>query len=295
MNSDMSTLSATRVSVVVPHYSDLCGLDACLRALRTQTRVPDEIIVADNDSPEGEAVVASTIAGRATLVIVPQKGAGPARNVGVAASSGDIIAFTDSDCVPESQWLQCGLEALQHADFVGGGMTVLVDDKDNMTGAEAFERVFAFDNEHYVRDKGFSVTANLFCPRKVFDVVGEFRTQVSEDLEWCHRARDRGYRIGYAPGAMVGHPARKTWPELQRKWRRLNEEAVALALEKPGGRARWLLRSLAMPMSAVAHTPKVLRSRALTNLEVRLKALGMLYRLRLWRARDCIRVLVEAR
>ena len=281
------------VSVIVPHYNDLAGLAACLEALDRQTVRPDEIVVADNNSPVGETAVAQVIAGRARLVVVTEQGAGPARNGGVAASTGELLAFTDSDCIPAPDWLEKGLAALPAYDFVGGGMDVLVADERRLTGAEAFERVFAFDNETYVLRKGFSVTANLICPRALFDKVGGFRTGVSEDLEWCLRAGSHGYRIGYAADARVGHPARRTWAEMERKWRRLNAEAYALAFTRPQPRLRWLMRSLILPLSALAHTPKVLASRKLGGAGDRARGLAMLYRLRLWRTVDYLRLLAE--
>jgi GT2 family glycosyltransferase len=285
--------TAGRVSVVVPHYNDPAGLDACLAALARQTRPPDEIVVADNDSPQGEAEIARLVAGRARLIVVPEKGAGPARNGGVAASSGDVLAFTDSDCLPSPEWLAEGLAALERCDFVGGAIRVLVQDETALTPAEAFERVFAFDNRTYVERKGFTATANLICRRDVFDAVGGFRVGVPEDVEWCHRARDAGYRIGYAPAAVVGHPARRTWSELARKWARLTEEGFGLARRRPLGRLRWLVKALALPLSAVAHSPRPLTSRNLARPGDRLKALAMLYRLRFWRAGHALRLMMR--
>lgn len=282
-----------KVSVVVPHYQDLDGLAQCLARLEVQSFPSGdfEIVVADNASPIGEAAVAAVVDGRARLVVCAEKGAGPARNAGVAASSGEILAFTDSDCLPEPGWLEGGLAALQNCDFVGGRMEVTVADPAHMAATEAFETVFAFDNEKYVRRMGFTVTANLFCARRVFDAVGGFRVGVSEDKDWSHRARGAGYRIGYASSAVVGHPARRTWAELQRKWRRLNQESFALALDRPGGRLAWFLRLLALPPSAVAHTPRVLANRTLGRWGPRLGALAVLYRLRLWRFADGLRLL----
>jgi GT2 family glycosyltransferase len=276
------------VSVIVPHYNDLARLDLCLSALQTQTYPADdvEIIVSDNASPCGHAAVAATINGRARLTVTPQPGAGAARNGGVALARGDVLAFTDCDCQPEPAWLAGGLAALSHADFVGGAMKVLVDDPARLTAAEAFERVFAFDNAAYVERKGFTVTANLFCRRTVFEAVGGFLVGVSEDMEWSHRARDAGYRIGYAPCAVVGHPARRSWAELTTKWRRLNTEQFGLIKDRPLGRWRWLARNALLPASALAHTPKVMRSAQLSSLKQRLGALGVLYRLRLWRLVD---------
>jgi GT2 family glycosyltransferase len=286
---------ARRVTVVVPHYNDPSGLDACLAALARQTVRPDEIVVADNASPQGEAEIARVIAGRARLTIVSEKGAGPARNGGVAASSGEILAFTDSDCLPEPVWLEAGLAALAQYDVVGGAMRVLVADEDRLTPAEAFERVFAFDNRFYVEKKGFTVTANLFCARAVFDAVGPFRVGVPEDLEWCQRARAAGYRLGYAPAAMVGHPARRTWDEIVRKWARLNEEAFGLVPRTAAGSLKWLARAIATPASAVLHTPKPLVSPRLKTPAERAGAVAMLYRLRMWRAADSLRLLARRR
>ena len=282
-----------RVSVVIPHYRDLRGLDLCLTALTRQTYPVDdfEVIVADNNSPEGEAAVAEVIAGRARLIVVREKGAGPARNGGVALARGDILAFIDSDCVAEVEWLAEGVTALADYDFIGGRVTVLVDDPATMSGAEAFERVFAFDFKTYITKKGFTGAGNLFCSRAVFDQVGGFRVGVSEDVEWSHRARGKGLRLGYAPRAIVGHPARRTWDELWGKWRRLNAETYGLYRERPGGDLKWLVRSLALPVSAVLHTPRIFASDQLNTGRQRLAAVGTLFKLRFWRLGDALRLL----
>ncbi|MCT2398404.1 glycosyltransferase family 2 protein [Novosphingobium mangrovi (ex Huang et al. 2023)] len=272
------------ISIIVPHYEDLASLGLCLDALMRQEGDLDfEIVVADNMSPSGEAAVSRVIDGRARLTIATQKGAGPARNAGVAASRGRILAFTDCDCIPDPGWLQAGVAALASHDFVGGRMTVLVPDPAKMSGAEGFERVFAFNNRAYVEEKGFTVTANLFCPRALFDTVGGFRTGVSEDLEWCHRARDAGYRIGYAADAVVGHPARADWGQLRHKWRRINAETFGLYAGKPLGRVKWALRSLALPATILAHVPRILSSPAVPGAQNKARALGTLVRIRLWR------------
>ncbi len=282
------------VSVIIPHYRDLGGLDRCLSALEAQTYPRDrfEIVVADNASPEGPQAVSGVIAGRAQLVVVTDRGAGPARNGGVAASKAPILAFTDSDCVPESQWLAEGLAALPNSDVVGGHVAVLVADSQRMTPEEAFESVFAFDFKTYIEKKGFTGAGNMFCSRMTFEAVGGFRVGMSEDLEWSHRARAAGFGLIYAPKATVKHPARRTWAELAGKWKRLNSETLALFLPRRGGRALWVLRSLLLPLSAVFHTPKVIASPNLTSWTQRLGALQVLYRLRLWRMVDALRLAV---
>lgn len=285
--------ASPKVSVIVPHYNDLAGLAICLGKLGQQTFPGDafEIIVGDNNSPQGEEAVRRVIAGRAKLIVVSERGAGPARNGAAAVAKGEILAFIDSDCQAEPQWLAEGVAALATGDFVGGRVKVLVDDPDAMTPSEAFECVFAFDIEDYVKRKGFAGSGNLFCARSVFETVGGFRVRVSEDYDWSHRATRAGYKIGYAPRAVVGHPARRTWPELLAKWRRVNAETYALLEERRASRLRWFLRSLAMPASAVVHTPRVLLSDRLNSLRQRLDGIAILYRLRLWRFTDSLRLL----
>lgn len=285
------------ISVIVPHYQDLAGLGICLDALEAQTLPRDrfEIVVADNNSPVGLDAVEAINRGRAKIVLVTDKGAGPARNGAVAASRGEVLAFIDSDCVAEPQWLAEGLAGLDRFDLVGGRVTVLVGNEQDMTPSEAFERVFAFDFKTYIEKKGFTGAGNMFCRRELFDRVGGFRVGLSEDVEWSRRAVSMGARLGYAPGAACGHPARVTWEQLIAKWRRLNEETFGLMEGQPGRRGRWLARNLMMPLSAVAHTPKVLRSPSLNTFEQRLSALAALYRLRWWRMVDAIRLLAATR
>ena len=284
------------VSVVIPHYNDLAGLRICLASLAAQTYPRDlvEIIVADNASPIERERIEAAIEGRARLEVVRDRGAGPARNGGVAASQGEVLAFIDSDCVAEPEWIEKGVEALDAYSLVGGRVRVLVQDETRLTPVEAFERVFAFDFETYINKKGFTGAGNLFCTRATFDTVGGFRVGLSEDVEWSRRAVAAGYRLGYAPAAVVGHPARRTWDELTRKWRRLNLETFGLWAGTPLRGPRWFLRSLALPLSAVVHTPKVLASPELRRTADRLKAIGVLFAIRFWRLADALRLLGAA-
>jgi GT2 family glycosyltransferase len=163
-------------------------------------------------------------------------------------------------------------------------MNVLIDHDGPMTPAEAFEAVFAFDNADYVKNKGFTVTANLFCRRADFDSVGPFRADMSEDKEWCHRATAMGLTLGYAKGALVSHPPRRSWDELRTKFARIDRETFAWTLAtKTHGRLTWLLRSFALPLSILPHSLKVMTSPRLRRPADRLGALAMLVRQRLWR------------
>lgn len=285
-----------KVSVVVPHYEDVAALDRCLTALSRQSYPAEdfEIIVADNNSPSGRERVEQAIAGRAQLVVVTQKGAGPARNGGVQAARGEILAFTDSDCVPVRDWLKEGIAALADSDIVGGYVSVLTEDSP-LNPTEAFEAVFAFDNESYIERKGFTGSGNLFVPKAIFEEVGGFRPAVSEDVEWSHRARAKGFTLAYCAGAEVGHPPRRCWRDLKAKWRRVNSETYLLLLTRPAGRLKWLLRTWGMPLSALAHTPRILFSDRLRTFKEKLGAVAILFRVRFWRFVDGHRLLLGLR
>lgn len=276
------------VSVIIPHYNDLDGLDRCLWALARQTYPAEliEVIVADNCSPQGAQTVEQCIAGRARMAVSHIRGAGPTRNAGVAASSAPLLAFIDSDCVPEPQWLAAGIAALGGHDIVGGAVKVSAGNSGALSPAEAYELCFAFNMEAYIRKKGFTGTGNLFTPRRVFDEVGPFRAGMSEDIEWCHRATAKGYRLGYAAQAAVSHPARRNWTELRRKWLRTQAELYSLRPPTMPNRLRWLARSWAMPLSILAHVPAIWSSARLTSARDRRAALVGLVQLRLWRFVD---------
>ena len=102
------------VSVIVPHFNDLANLRACLALLKAQTLPADdvEIIVADNNSTVGLDAVRAVCGERTVVVNAPIQGAAAARNTGVEASRGRILAFIDSDCRPAPDWLTNGVAAL---------------------------------------------------------------------------------------------------------------------------------------------------------------------------------------
>ncbi len=281
-----------QISVIMPHYNDLQGLDACLAALERQSlpRGRFEIIVVDNASPCGASAVETAIAGRALLVVEHERGAGPARNRGVVEARHPLLAFIDSDCIPDDGWLEAGTAALDRADMVGGAVSVSVRNPGSRSGAEAFEQVFAFDNRRYVEAERFSVTANLFVRRELFGRIGGFRNGVSEDTDWCRRAVDAGCSIIFEERARVSHPARVDWSQLVGKWRRIHLESFALAVERPMGRLRWLVRSFAILLSIPVHAAQILVSPRLDNVMERAQALATLVRLRLWRFLDAQRL-----
>ncbi|WP_091228190.1 glycosyltransferase family 2 protein [Microbacterium sp. 3J1] len=92
------------VGVVIPSRDDAPLLERCLRALRAQTRVPDEIVVVDDGSRDDTAAVAQAFGAR--VVVLDGEGIPAASAAGYDAATTDIICRLDADCVPPADWVE---------------------------------------------------------------------------------------------------------------------------------------------------------------------------------------------
>jgi cellulose synthase/poly-beta-1,6-N-acetylglucosamine synthase-like glycosyltransferase len=281
------------VSVIIPHFNDLENLRTCLTLLTAQSMPTSEfeIIVADNNSACGIDAVRAICGEQVLVVNAPLQGAAAARNTAVAASRGSILAFIDSDCRPTRDWLAHGVAALATADMVGGQVEVAAVDDRNPTPVEAFEKVFAFNFQRYIEAENFAGSGNMFVKRTTFETVGGFRAEVSEDKDWGQRAARLGYRWTYAPSAKVAHPARRTWPELREKWRRVTRETYMIMRPQQFGRVRWFFRAWAVLVSPFVHWLQIVRSQKLQSLSDKFCAIGVLFRIRWWRFLEAHRIL----
>ncbi|MEE9329312.1 MAG: glycosyltransferase [Parvularculaceae bacterium] len=287
-----------RVSIIIPHYNQPELLRLCLDSLVAQSfpATDCEIIVVDNATPGGiETVIADypEIIFEAEL----ERGAAAARNAGLARAQGHVIAFIDSDCIADVAWLSAAVTALDAggADMIGGEVRVTCADPAQPTAVEKFEQVFGFRQQSYIQTKGFSVTANLVVRRAVATAVGDFSTGVSEDVDWCHRARALGFRLVFHGKAIVSHPARRDWPALRVKWSRLIRETYALEQQAGVSRVSWRLRSVVVALSAIAHLPRAALHPLGGSIAQRFKVMGVLVRLRIWRAGKMLGILREVR
>lgn len=273
-----------KIATIIPHYNDVTRLARCLQALMPQLGDADQLVVVDNGSTEDLAPVQTRWPGL-KLVREERKGAACARNRGVAETDAPWLLFLDSDCVPAKDWLAAAraLSANPPGDLIGGRVGVFDETPPPRSGAEAYETVFGFPNQYYIEVKGFSVTANLLTRRDVFAATGPLRNGMSEDVDWCNRARAKGFQIAYAEALCVSHPTRSDWAALVRKWHRLTAEGYHLRVSPSGGRARWLFKALAMPLSVIPHGVRFFTHPDLRNGGERLRGLATLAQLRVMR------------
>ncbi len=146
------------------------------------------------------------------------------RNAGVRAARGAYLAFTDADCIPQEDWLENGLRALQSAGrdvIAGGNVRMLVAPA--RTAVALYQSLVGFQQAANVSARGFSVTANLFCSRGVFERVGPFEESLLSggDREWAWRAADAGIETVFVPGAVVATSPRTSLAGAIRQARRV--------------------------------------------------------------------------
>lgn len=211
------------VSVIVPVLNDPERLQVCLEALEKQSYPGDfyEVIVVDNGSAESVEPIVDRFT-QARYCDEQRRSSYAARNRGVSLSRGPVIAFTDSDCIPASDWIERGVADLlrtPNCGIVGGKVKLFFKNRDIPTAVEFFDSISFFQQQKNINDTKFSVTANLFTFKKVFDRVGPFNDTFKSggDVEWGMRVSSSGYNLSYADEAVVSHPARFSFWQIHKK------------------------------------------------------------------------------
>lgn len=211
------------VSVIIPVLNDTDRLLICLKALENQTYPHDfyEIIVVDNGSSANlEKTLRPLLNVR--YVAEPILGSYTARNSGIKLAEGDVLAFTDSDCIPAPNWLESGQRALSTAKNCGlvGGEIIFSFRSAHSPGAfEIYDRLTYLRQAYYIKNLKFSTTANMFTFKKIFEDVGFFNAKLksSGDRDWGNRVYHAGYTLCYCSDAKVIHPARYSFKQVYRK------------------------------------------------------------------------------
>ncbi len=269
------------LSVIIPHFNDFSGLEITLQALEYQTRQPDEIIIVDNGSHGGLQTVQAVIEKcnlRPHVISENERGAGPARNAGVQIASGSILAFLDCDCRPNVNWVEEAFITSAQHPIVGGEVQIISEN--GMNAYEAWDILFGFDAEKFLRCGGHLLTSGLIVRKVVFTEVGPFKKDLPEDTEWCHRAVAKGFPLVFDRNLIVSHRALPNWPLLKSRWLRITREAFLYWQSNRRGRITWCLRAFLVLGSIIPHSVKVILAPAVPGFSRKWHVIWVLVRVR---------------
>lgn len=238
------------VSVVVCAYNAERTIDTCLACLERLNYPNYEVIVVNDGSTDKTQLICNKYP-YIRLINQENKGLSVARNVGMEAAQGEIIAYTDSDCDADPDWLNylvttfalTGLKAVGGPNFPppedalvpsvvavspGGPTHVLLTDEtaEHIAGCN-----MAFDKDILKSIGGFDA---------------QFRT-AGDDVDICWRLQDLGYSIGFSPSAVVWHFRRNTVKDYLNQQRGYGKAEAMVYCKHPDrfnllGQARWLGR-----------------------------------------------------
>ena len=202
---------APRISVVVCTYNGARWLDGCFDALSRVEYPNFEVMLVDDGSTDGSSAVAER---RGVRVVRSDQNGGlsAARNLGLRASTGEIIAYLDDDARPEPDWLRRLAHTFQTRPYgaVGGpnipprGDGVVADCITESPGGPIHVLVTDEVAEHIPG-------CNMAIRRDALTEIGgfdpRFRT-AGDDVDICWRLQDAGHRIGFNASAVVWHHRR---------------------------------------------------------------------------------------
>jgi GT2 family glycosyltransferase len=171
-----------------------------------------ETIVVDDGSTDATAAIGAEF--DVALIRTENHGLSSARNTGIEAANGDIVAFLDDDSIPDSQWLRYMVSALLREEHVGvGGPNI------RPTGAPTLSQAIACGPGgpmHVLLSDKIAEHipgCNMGFWRNALEAVGGFDPQfrvAGDDVDICWRLQERGWTLGFCAAAMVWHHSRRS-------------------------------------------------------------------------------------
>ncbi len=215
-----------QVSVIIPIYNGADDLPALLACLRSQTYPADrvEFLLVDNGSTDRTHELLQAASDIRSLSEPAIQSSYAARNAGIRAAQGEILAFTDADCRPEPQWLM---------DLVVGfgdpTVGLIIGEIQALSGNTLLERYAdrqeTLSQKHTIANPfcPYGQTANLAVRASVFMETGLFRPHLTTggDADMCWRIlQETNWQWVFTETAIVRHHHRETLSELISQWRR---------------------------------------------------------------------------
>ena len=236
-----------KVSVIVCSYNGGQTLEACLRSLKKVDYPDYEVIVVDDGSTDHTKEILSHHPW-VKAIHQTNQGLSVARNVGAAASTGDIIAYTDSDCMADPDWLFYLVGTLLSGNYAGVGGPNISPPAENWhqacvaaaPGGPSHVLLTDVIAEHIPG-------CNMAFHRWAFDRIGGFDPEyrkAGDDVDFCWRLQQEGQIIAFSPAAIVWHYRRFTLKAFRKQQEGYGEAESLLRFKHliffgPTGTAKW--------------------------------------------------------
>lgn len=194
------------VSLIIPAYNAEATLAECLDACLKQTHAPHEILVVDDGSTDRTPEIAA----RFPVIYVRQDNRGPAaaRNLGAHRATGDFLVFTDSDCVPDPEWIARLIAGFDGARTVGVGGSYGIRNGSSLLARLVHEEI-VLRHARLAQEVDFLGSFNVAYRRDAFMAAGGFDEQFArasgEDNDLAYRLKDAGGVLRFVPEACVAH------------------------------------------------------------------------------------------
>ena len=245
-----------RISVVVCTHNGERTLDDCLRSLRGLEYRNFEVIVVDDGSTDASAAIAERYGFQ--VIRTENRGLSAARNTGLDAAEGEIVAYLDDDCIPESHWLSYLAAAFGTTPHAGiGGPNIAPHDggfvAESITKAPGSPIHVLLSDEEAEHIPGCNMA---FRKDRLIEIGGfdpQFRV-AGDDVDICWRLQEKGWTLGFSPAAMVWHHRRKSLRTFFSQQREYGKAEALLERKWPerynsGGHVPWTGRIYGGPLA----------------------------------------------
>ena len=212
-----------RVSIIIPVRNAAHTLPDCLSSLARLDPLPYEILLIDNHSTDNSLSLLQKFSvefAHCSVRILSEvkRGATSARNCGIRASQGEVVAFTDADCIVDAAWIGQMIRPFDESEV--GAVAGRVMPAQSRTLLEQFSGLYTLRSpgqaaryQQWSPWEGGFPTANFAVRRVLLEQVGGFAEEIDiygEDYDLCARLYKKGASIVYWPHALVAHVPRKT-------------------------------------------------------------------------------------
>ena len=210
------------VTVIVPVFNASATVGDVLHGLVTQSYPEEytELLFVDNGSSDGTQAIIRSFS---VKMLTEENSTSPyaARNMGIQHASGQILAFTDANKIPDSRWIEEGVAALLNSGAGLAGGDIQFKTGVNPGVSEVYDSLTFNNNRALVKKENGSACGNLFVRKEAFEKTGLFPGTIRSgmDIWWTQKAVRCGFSLVFAEKAVVRCIPRKLPDVIKKSYR----------------------------------------------------------------------------